>query len=274
MTPFVAEIVGTAILLFLGISACAGISLKGSFAYKAGWMAVNFSWGLAVMVAIYSVGKFSGAHFNPVVTLSFAFIGKFPWHQVPSYITAHLLGAFIGAAASYLHYLPHWKITEDPKVKLGVFATGPAIPHTFANLMSEMLGSFVLIVALLSIGANKFTDGLNPLIGGFLIFCLSMSVGGTTGAALNPARDFAPRLAHFLFPIPGKKGSNWSYAWIPIVGPILGGCLGGLFYQAVFLGNPSPQLWYVLGISAAALIIAHKVTKKVPAHIKTSEKVA
>lgn len=262
MTPFVAEIVGTAILLFLGISSCAGTALKKSFAHQAGWMAVNFPWGLAVMIAIYAVGKYSGAHLNPVVTLSFAFIGKFPWAQVPSYITAQLLGAFIGATATYLQYLPHWKETRDSKVKLGVFATCPAIPHPFANLICEMLGSFVLILALLSIGANKFTDGLNPLIVGLLIFCLSMSVGGTTGAALNPARDFAPRLAHTLLPIPGKKGSNWPYAWIPIVGPILGGCLGGLFYQAFFLGRPSPQLWYVLGLSVMALVTAHLFTRK------------
>ncbi|MBT2722138.1 MIP/aquaporin family protein [Bacillus sp. ISL-46] len=276
MTAFWGEVIGTAILIFLGGCVCAGTSLKKSYAHNAGWMVVTFAWGLAVSIAIYAVGKFSGAHFNPVVTLVFALNGDFPWNQVPFYLAAQLLGAVIGAIVVYLQYLPHWKETDDSDIKLGVFVTRPAIPDTFSNLLSEMIGTFVLIVGLLSIGANKFTDGLNPLIIGFLIISLGMSLGGTTGAALNPARDLGPRIAHFLLPIPGKGRSNWGYAWIPVVGPSLGGSLGGLFYKAVFLGKPTPQFWILLASTAIVLIVAYTATakKKPQAHIGSKKKTA
>jgi glycerol uptake facilitator protein len=262
MTAFWGEVVGTAILLFLGGSVCAGTSLKKTFNNGAGWLAIQFGWGMAVMIAVFAVGKYSGAHFNPAVTVTFALIGKFPWEQVPFYILAQLLGAFLGAAAVFLQYLPHWQETKDPAVKLGVFVTGPAIPNIFTNLLSEMLATFILLLSLLSIGANKFTDGLNPLIIGFLILTLGLSLGGTTGSALNPARDLAPRIAHFLLPIPGKGSSNWSYAWIPVVGPLMGGTLGGLFYQAVFLHSMIPQFLYALGVSAITLLLTFYFSKK------------
>ena len=190
-------------------------------------------WGLAVMVAIYAVGQISGAHINPAVTVSLAVAGKFPWAGVPLYIVAQMIGAIIGATLVYLQYLPHWKETEDPATKLGVFSTSPAVKRTSANLLSEIIGTGILVLGILAIGANSFADGLNPLIVGMLITSIGLSLGGTTGYAINPARDLGPRIAHAILPIAGKGDSNWSYAWVPVVGPLLGGSLGALIY--VFL---------------------------------------
>ncbi|WP_368658216.1 MIP/aquaporin family protein [Metabacillus halosaccharovorans] len=256
------EVVGTAILIFLGGSVCAGAALKKSFAYNAGWLAIQFAWGLAVTLAIFTVGKYSGAHLNPVITLVFAFSENFPWGQVAVYIVAQLLGTMIGAVGVYLHYLPHWKETKDKKAILGVFATSPAIQHTFSNLLSEILATFILILGILSIGANKFTDGLHPLAVGFLIITLGISLGGSTGAAMNPARDLGPRIIHFLLPIPGKGDSQWHYAWIPVIGPLLGGCLGGFFYNGVFHGKMIFQLFITLAIIILTLIISHRLSVK------------
>jgi glycerol uptake facilitator protein len=246
MTAFVAELVGTALLIIFGGGVCAGVNLKKSFAQNSGWIVITMGWGLAVAVAAYAVGQFSGAHLNPALTLALAFNGDFPWADVPKYIAAQMLGAMIGAVIVYLHYLPHWKETDDPGAKLGVFATSPAVPNYFANLISEIIGTFVLVLGILAIGANKFADGLNPFIVGFLIVAIGLSLGGTTGYAINPARDLGPRIAHFLLPIPKKGSSNWPYAWVPVVGPILGGSFGGLFYKAVFLGKMTAAFWYVL----------------------------
>jgi glycerol uptake facilitator protein len=170
---------------------------------------------------------------------------------------AQFVGAMFGAAGVYLQYLPHWKETKDPKAILGVFSTGPAIQHTFSNILSEILGTFILVLGILSIGANKFTDGLHPLAVGFLIVTLGLSLGGSTGAAMNPARDLGPRIVHFLLPIPGKGDSNWRYAWIPVVGPILGGCLGGFFYNSVFQGKMLPQLSITLVLTILVLILSY-----------------
>ena len=262
MIAFWGEIVGTAILILIGCGVCAGASLKKSYSYNPGWFTIQFAWGMGVMLAIYAVGKFSGAHFNPVVTLVFALTGNFPWSQVPVYLLAQFLGAMVGASAVYLLYLPHWEETEDPKVKLGIFATAPAIPHPFSNLLCEMLATFILILGLLTIGANQFTDGLHPLIIGLLITTLCVALGGPTGAAMNPARDLGPRITHFLLPITGKGKSNWGYAWIPVVGPIIGGCIGGFFYNAAFLGRMIPQLFVSLGIGVAVLLASYIVGKK------------
>jgi glycerol uptake facilitator protein len=261
MTPFLGELLGTAILIVLGGGVCAGVSLKKSFAANSGWIVITWGWALGVAIAVYAVGQFSGAHLNPAVTLALAFKGDFPWSDVPSYIAAQFIGAMIGAVIVYLHYLPHWKETEDPGTKLGVFSTGPAISHAFSNLLSEIIGTFILVVGILSIGANKFTDGLNPLIVGFLILSLGLSLGGTTGYALNPARDLGPRIAHFFLPIAGKGSSNWGYAWIPVLGPVLGGSFGGLFYKAVFLGEVTTAFWYILGVMLVILLVSYFVSK-------------
>ncbi|MGP3561085.1 MIP/aquaporin family protein [Geobacillus sp. BK01] len=260
MSPFLGEFVGTALLIIFGAGVCAGVNLKKSYAANSGWLVITMGWGLAVAIAAYAVGQYSGAHLNPALTVALALAGDFPWKDVPGYIAAQVLGAVVGAVIVCLHYWPHWKETDDPGVKLGVFATGPAVPNVVANLLSEMIGTFVLVLAILAIGANKFADGLNPFIVGFLIVAIGLSLGGTTGYAINPARDFGPRLAHFLLPIPGKGSSNWSYAWVPIVGPLLGGAMGSLVYKLLFLGKTSPALWGVL-MAAAAVLAAAGVLK-------------
>ena len=262
MSPFLGEVVGTMILIVFGAGIGAGSSLKGSYSNNPGWIVITLAWGLAVTMAVFAVGSISGAHLNPAVTVALAVNGSFPWADVPSYIIAQLLGAIIGATLVFLHYFPHWKGTEDPGTKLGVFATGPAIPHTFSNVFSEMFGTFILVLGLLFIGANNFTEGLNPIAVGLLIVVIGMSLGGTTGYAINPARDLGPRIAHFLLPIPGKGGSNWAYSWIPVVGPILGGALGAVFYKTVFLGEAGSYTWPVVGASIVVLSLSYVFGKK------------
>jgi glycerol uptake facilitator protein len=234
MTLFVGELVGTMLFIILGGGVVGGVVLKDTKSNNAGWIVITLGWGLAVAMSVYAVGKISGAHLNPALTISLAVIGKCAWADVPSYIAGQLIGAFLGAIVVYLHYLPHWEKTEDKDAKLAVFCTSPAIRNPIANFISEMIGAFVLVFGVLAIGANEFAQGLNPLIVGFLIVSIGLSLGGTTGYAINPARDLAPRLAHFLLPIPNKRDSDWSYAWIPVVAPVVGGILGALIHQALF----------------------------------------
>lgn len=262
MTAFWGEVVGTMILIIFGTGVCAGANLKYSYANNGGWIVITMAWGLAVTMGVFAVGRISGAHLNPAVTLALALSGSFPWKEVLTYIIAQFIGAIIGAIIIFLHYLPHWKLTDDPEAKLGVFATAPAIPHPFSNLLSEIIGTFVLVLGLLFIGANKFTEGLNPVVVGGLIVVIGMALGGTTGYAINPARDLGPRIAHFLLPIPGKGHSNWGYSWIPVIGPLLGGALGGLAYKSVFLGETSNLLWIILGVSTFILLLAYFIGKK------------
>lgn len=265
MSPFWGEVLGTMIMIIFGAGVVAGANLKKSNGYGGGWVVITLAWGLAVTMGVFAVGGISGAHLNPAVTVGLAFTGDFPWSDVPEYIVAQFIGAMLGAAVIYLHYLPHWAATEDQGAKLAVFSTGPAIPHTFGNLMSEFIGTFVLLLGLQFIGANSFTEGLNPVAVGLLIVVIGMSLGGTTGYAINPARDLGPRIAHALLPIAGKGSSNWRYAWIPVVGPLLGGSLGALFYKAVFLGKMTGSFWSVFIVSVIVFIIAYMMTKK-PEH--------
>ncbi|MEB1808582.1 MAG: aquaporin family protein [Bacillaceae bacterium] len=262
MLPFVGEMIGTMILIILGGGVVAGCVLKGSKAENGGWIVISMAWGLAVATAVYAVGSISGAHLNPAVTVGMALVGGFPWNEVALYITAQMIGAFIGATLVWLHYYPHWKETEDQGAKLAVFSTGPAISHTPSNYFSEVLGTFVLVLGLLAIGANEFTEGLNPLIVGFLIVVIGLSLGGTTGYAINPARDLGPRIAHFLLPIAGKGSSDWGYAWIPVIGPIIGGGLGALFYAAVFEGIVYSALWYFSVAFIAVLLLTIQIEKQ------------
>ena len=250
MSAALGEFFGTAILIVLGAGVCAGNSLKGSYSHNNGWVLITVAWGLAVTMAIYAVGNISGAHINPAVTLAFAVAGDFPWDMVGIYILMQVLGGFAGATLVYLHYLPHWKNTDDPAVKLGIFATGPAIKQTPSNIFSEFFGTFVLIGGLLGIGANEFTEGLNPAIVGLLIIVIGMSLGGTTGYAINPARDLGPRLAHFMLPISGKGSSNWAYSWIPMLGPLFGAVYATLFYKALF------EETMILSFSLASVLVA------------------
>jgi glycerol uptake facilitator protein len=235
MSPYLAEFLGTMLLTLLGNGVVAGVLLRDSKAENAGWLTIVFGWGLAVTLAIYAVGRISGAHINPAVTLALFVNGDFPGHQVAGYMLAQFAGAFTGSVLMYFHYLGHWPRTESPAVKLGIFCTGPAIRAAVPNLISEIIASIVLVLALLFIGANKYYEGLNPLLVGALIVSIGLSLGGTTGFAINPARDFGPRLAHFILPIPGKGSSDWSYSWIPIVGPFIGGVLGALLFKALFV---------------------------------------
>ena len=231
---YLGEFIGSMIVIAFGGGVVAGVVLKGSKAENGSWTLICMAWGLAVTMAIYAVGDLSGAHLNPVVSLSFALTGQFDWSLVPGYILAQLLGTFTGGIIVWLNYLPHWQKTESPDSKLGVFSTIPAIRSYPHNLLSEMIGSFFLIFGLLFIGANRFTEGLNPIVVGGLIAAIGFSFGGTTGFAINPARDLGPRIAHALLPIPGKGTSDWAYAWVPILGPLVGGAAGAFFYQALF----------------------------------------
>ena len=181
MTSFLGEMVGTMILILLGNGVVAGALLKGSKAENGGWIIITSGWCLAVTLAVYAVGEISGAHINPAVTLGLAASGNFPWDQVPYYIVAQMIGAIIGAILVWVQFLPHWKRTADPDLKLATFATAPAIRRTWANLVSEIIGTFVLVLGILFIGANEFTEGLNPLIVGFLVFSIGLSLGGSTG---------------------------------------------------------------------------------------------
>lgn len=230
MTQFIGEFIGTALLILLGNGVVAGVLLKHSKSENAGWLVITIGWALAVSFAVYAVGHISGAHLNPAVSIALAVKGDLAWAKLPTYVAGQMLGAMFGAALVWLHYLPHWEETEDKRTKLAVFCNAPAIRHTTANLTSEIIGTFVLMFGLCAIGVNRFADGLNPLVVGALVLAIGNSLGGPTGYAINPARDLGPRIAHSILPIAGKGHSDWSYAWIPVVGPIIGAILGALAY--------------------------------------------
>ena len=247
MQSLLAEAVGTMMLLLMGNGVVANVVLSRTKGEKSGWIVITTGWGIAVAVAVYAVGRISGAHLNPAVTIGLASIGSFPWSDVPGYLAAQLAGAFGGAVLAWLAYLPHWGATADADSKLAVFATDPAIRHTGGNLATEIIGTAVLLFGILAIAGNAqtltrpgdvdlslvFSRGLQPLLVGILVLGIGVSLGGPTGYAINPARDLGPRLAHFVLPIPGKRDSDWGYAWIPIVGPIIGGVLGAVLYSAI-----------------------------------------
>lgn len=234
MNVYLAEFLGTLILILLGEGVVAGVLLKGSKSENAGWLTVVVAWGLAVTLAIYAVGNFSGAHLNPAVTIGLLVDGSFPSDMVLGYVLAQMAGAFMGAMLVWLHYLPHWKGTPDASAKLAVFSTAPAIRNPLSNLISEIIATAVLVFGVLFLGVNEFTEGLKPIVVGLIVISIGLSLGGPTGFAINPARDLGPRLAHFILPIPGKRDSDWSYAWIPVVGPIIGGVLAAVIYNSIF----------------------------------------
>ena len=233
---FLGETIGTAILIILGDGVVAGVLLAKSKAQNSGWIVITFGWGLAVAVAVYAVASISGAHLNPAVTLALAIrgpdAGGIEWADTLQYFGGEFLGAFIGAVIVWLHYLPHWAETDDPGLKLAVFSTGPAIRNTTSNLISEIIGTFVLVFGVLAIGGPSAP--ITPLVVGFLVLGIGLSLGGPTGYAINPARDLGPRIAHAVLPIAGKGSSDWEYSWIPVVGPLVGGALGAVVYTALF----------------------------------------
>jgi glycerol uptake facilitator protein len=248
MEAYLGEFIGTMILIILGDGVVAGVLLRNSKAENSGWIVITFGWGMAVAVAVYAVLGISGAFINPAVTIGFATIGQLPWAQVPGFIIAQFLGAFVGAVIVWLAYLPHWEETADPGLKLGVFCTAPAIYNTVANLICEIIGTAVLVFGVLGIlgntqqlqqagGADLFLFGIFPLLVGLLVLGIGLSLGGPTGYAINPARDLGPRIAHAVLPIPGKGGSDWGYAWIPVVGPIIGGIIGAVLYNVLGFGG-------------------------------------
>lgn len=241
MSAYLAELLGTMILVFLGDGVVANVLLKQTKGNNGGWIVITAGWGLAVAMAVYSTNAISGAHLNPAVTLGLASIGKFSWALVPGYIAAQVAGGFVGGVLVWLAYLPHWPVTSSQGDKLGVFCTGPAIRHTTSNLLCEALGTAMLMFGLLAILSpanlvpnSGWDKGFAPAIVGMLVGSIGLSLGGPTGYAINPARDLGPRLAHFVLPISGKGGSDWGYAWIPVVGPIIGGVVGALVYKAVW----------------------------------------
>jgi glycerol uptake facilitator protein len=244
MQAYIGEFIGTMILIILGDGVVAGVLLRNSKAENSGWIVITFGWGLAVAVAVYCVGQFSGAAINPAVTIAMAVTGQFDWAVVPGYIIAQFLGAFVGAVIVWLAYLPHWPETEDAGLKLGVFCTAPAIYNTPANIVTEIIGTFMLVFGISGIVANAgavggsaaavIGTGLNPLLVGLLVLGIGLSLGGPTGYAINPARDLGPRIAHAVLPIAGKGGNDWGYAWIPVVGPIIGGILGAALFVLLF----------------------------------------
>lgn len=239
MNIFTAEVVGTAILILFGDGVVANVLLNRSKAQNAGWIVITFGWGLAVALAVFAVFQFSGAHINPAVTIGLWSVGLVEAADVPIYLAGEFVGAFIGAVLVYLAFLPHWRDTEDPGLKLAVFSTGPAIRNYAANLVTEIIGTFILVFGVLALvnSAGVLETGLFPLLVGLLVLAIGLSLGGPTGYAINPARDLGPRIAHAVLPIAGKGHSDWAYSWVPVVGPIVGGILGGLTYQVLF-----PQL--------------------------------
>jgi glycerol uptake facilitator protein len=239
LSIFGAEVIGTAILILLGDGVVAAVLLAHSKAQNGGWIVITFGWGMAVAMAVFAVGQFSGAHLNPAVTLGFALEGRTDWGDVPEYLGGEFVGAFIGATLVYLAYLNHWKATEDPGLKLAVFCTAPAIRNTVANIITEIIGTFLLVFGVLAIVANESlaAGGLIPLLVGLLVLAIGLSLGGPTGYAINPARDLGPRIMHAILPIPGKGPSDWGYAWIPVVAPLIGGALGGLCFEWWYPGS-------------------------------------
>ncbi len=233
MTPFLAEFIGTALLILLGDGVVANVLLKGTKGENAGWIVVTFGWGMAVFAAVFCVASFSGAHINPAVTLGLAVAGKFAWAQVPAYLIAQFLGAALGALLTYVHYRPHFLHTEDGGRKLGVFCTAPEIRSGGANFLSEVIGTFVLVFGVLYMATPDTGLGaLDALPVGLLVLAIGLCLGGTTGYAINPARDLSPRIMHALLPLgKGKRDSDWEYAWVPVVGPFAGGALAGLAYS-------------------------------------------
>jgi glycerol uptake facilitator protein len=228
------EFMGTLILVLLGTGVCAGVTLRKSYAANAGWMAITTGWALAVLCGVLVAQAFGspGAHLNPAITLASA-VSTGNYSQVLSMWSAQLLGAMSGALLMVLHYGPHWKLTPDPAAKLGIFCTNAAVPSPFFNILSEMIGTMVLVIVACAIGShgvsmNGPAAGLAPWLVGSLVWGIGLSLGGTTGYAINPTRDLGPRIIHALLPIPGKGGSNWRYAPIPLIGDLAGGALAGL----------------------------------------------
>jgi len=234
MEAWLGELIGTAILVFLGTAVVANVLLKGTKGHGGGLIVITIGWALAVMLPAIIFGEISGAQFNPALTIGLAVAGEFPMADVIPFVLAQMVGGFIGASLTWLFYKDHFDLTEDQGVKLGIFATGPAIRNLKSNFISEFIATFLLVFLLLGKGNQEFAYGLGFFGVGGVILVLGVSLGGTTGYALNPARDLAPRLWHALSPMKNKGSSDWSYAWIPVVAPVLGSVSAALLAVAIF----------------------------------------
>lgn len=233
MNIFWGEVIGTLLLVLLGNGVVANVLLKKSKGYQSGWIVISAGWGFAVGIAVYVSGWASGAHLNPAVTLGFCLAQQTAWSLLPLYITSQMIGGLLGAFLVWLAYYPHWKVTPEPLPKLLCFCTSPAIRSYGWNFVNEVIGTAVLLIGILGIfnAHNGIASGVGPYAVGILIFSIGLSLGGATGYAINPVRDFAPRLMHAVLPLGEKKNSDWRYAWVPILGPLCGSVLGTLLYQ-------------------------------------------
>lgn len=238
MSPFMAELIGTMLLILLGNGVVANVLLNDTKGNNGGWMVITTAWGLAVFVGVVVAGPYSGAHLNPAVTIGLAIAGKFAWARVPNFIAAQMLGAFLGAILVWVMYFDHFKKTNKPDAILACFCTGPAIRNYVSNIMSEIIGAFVLVFVVFYISNGQIIDTKTPIglgsVGAlpvaFLVWVIGLSLGGTTGYAINPARDLGPRIIHCLMPIKNKGTSDWRYAWIPVIGPVVGAAVAALLF--------------------------------------------
>lgn len=233
MDGFIGELIGTFLLILLGCGVNAGVNLNKSNSKESGWIVITMGWALAVTIGVYASGFLSAAHLNPAVTIAFAVNGSFAWAEVVPYIAGQMIGAILGAVTVWLAYHEQFEATNEEGSILGTFATGPQVESPVWNLMTEIIGTAVLVIGVMALGANQISDGLNPMIVGIIVGGVGLSLGGPTGYAINPARDLGPRIAHAFLPISGKGGSNWGYAWVPIAGPIIGAIIAALVYNLV-----------------------------------------
>ncbi|OWY38078.1 aquaporin [Xenophilus sp. AP218F] len=231
MNPLMGEFIGTALLVLLGNGVVANVLLKNTKGHNSGLIVIAFGWAMAVFIGVFSVAAISGAHLNPAVSVALAVAGKFPWDKVPGYVLAQMLGGMAGAGLVWLIYRKHYESTDCADLKLATFCTGPAIRSLPGNLVSEIVATFVLVFAILSMVAPKMSLGaIDALPVALLVLGIGVSLGGTTGYAMSPARDLAPRIMHAILPIPGKRDSDWGYAWVPVAGSLIGGALAALAY--------------------------------------------
>ena len=247
MDIFLPELLGTMLLIIFGDGVVANVVLGKTKGQNSGWIVIATGWGMAVVVGVYAVAGYTGAHINPAVTIALLCLGKVSVGNAILYILGQFAGAFIGGVIVWLAYHEHFAATEDPALKLAVFCTGPALRTPGWNLVTEIIGTFALVFGVLSMTSTRnlvehtgLGPALGPFIVGLLVWAIGLSLGGPTGYAINPARDLAPRIAHAVLPIPGKGSSDWGYSWIPVVGPIIGGILGALIYQATLGALPPP----------------------------------
>ncbi|MBS0626478.1 MAG: aquaporin family protein [Verrucomicrobia bacterium] len=233
MSIFIGEWIGTLLLIFLGNGVVANVLLTRSKGHGGGWIVITAGWGFAVAIAVYAVGWISGGHLNPAVTIGLVAAGKTPLSDLPAYLLGQMVGAMMGAGLVWISYFPYWGLTQEARLKLLCFCTQPEIKKNWSHFVIEFLATAVLLIGVLGIFNvhNGIGSGVGPYAVGILIFSIGLSLGGPTGFAINPARDLGPRLMHAWLPVAGKGSSDWNYAWIPIVGPLLGGVAGALIYQ-------------------------------------------